>query len=189
MCAKVLKFALVGVALLCAVACHGMSAEAVARRTQNEKALARIKALEEAVAQKDDWLGRSATGEECVLREDLQEALFEGIRAAEIDADPMEELVLRLPVEPFDIYALRAKGPNTPIRGYGVRYIIENSSSKPRNDKQIYLYFTLDGVLHHVNTSGFALFDEAECDVTMGVPLPNGDVRIYGYTYPKGRSL
>ena len=181
-----------GVAVFCAAACHGMSAEAAARRTQNEKALARIKVLKEAVAQKDDWLGPSATGEKCVLREDLQEALFEGIRAAKIDADSLEELVLRLPVEPFDIFAIRAKGPNTPIRGYGVRYNIENSSSKPRNDKQIYLYFTLDGVWEEVVTEGFALFDVTECDamgrLSENTPPESGELNIvYRYCYPKGR--
>ena len=138
MVGKVWKFAVVGVALLCAEACLGMSAEAAeaARLEQEEMGEARREALEKAVAQKDDWLGRSEAGEEYVLSKDLQEALFEGIRAAKIDADSMEELVLRLPVAPFVIALV---GDGTSFCGYWVRYIIENSLSKPGNDKEIIL--------------------------------------------------
>ena len=185
MSAKVWKFAAVGMALLCAAACHGMSAEKAARRERNEKALARARALEEAVSQKNDWPGRSEPGAEHVLREDLQAALFEGIRAAKIDADSMEELVLRLPVAPSDIDLLQAMGPpDTPVRGVIVCYVIDDGPSKPI--KEIILLFTLEGVLHSVDTAEFALFDEAECDVELG-DLTRGGSRILGCTYPKGR--
>ena len=189
MVGKVWKFAVVGVAFLCAAACHGMSAEEAARLNQVEMVEARREALEKAVAQKDDWLGRSEAGEEYVLSKDLQEALFEGIRAAKIDADSMEELVLRLPVAPFVIALV---GDGTSFCGYWVRYIIENSLSKPGNDKEIFLEFTPEGVLELIRTEGFALFDVAECDVKALVPgyttPENGELNlVYRYHYPKGR--
>ena len=181
-----------GVAVLCVTACHGMSAEEAERLDQEEMGEARRAALEEAVAQKDDWLGRSEAGEEYVLREDLQEALFEGIRAAKIDADTMEELVLRLPVAPFVIASVWDKDFGTPVRGYWVRYIIESSLSKPGNDREIFLEFTPEGVLELIRTEGFALFDVEECDIKALVreylTPENGELNIvYRYHYPKGR--